>query len=289
MRVLALCLAGAVLAGCTIPPPPGDAPLRYRDQVFPGVDVQSNVSYGVAPDLQGNPVTLRLDRYEPAGDTAARRPAVIWVHGGGFSRGSRLNPKIVDLSTTFAKLGYVSVAISYRLLAPPNCADNPSLDACETAAVAAQHDAQAAVRWLRANATSLRIDPARIAIGGFSAGAITSIAVGARPDDPGGSGNPGQPSDVRAVVSNCGALPPDHEHYISRGDAPTLFIHGTADTIVPITWARSNRDAMAADGIAAILDEIRGAGHCPNWDQWRQRTVDQSKHWLYYMLGLQGA
>lgn len=41
--------------------PPGDAPLRYRDAVFATQTVTSNVVWSTAPDLKGNPVTLKLD------------------------------------------------------------------------------------------------------------------------------------------------------------------------------------------------------------------------------------
>ncbi|MBA3263524.1 MAG: alpha/beta hydrolase fold domain-containing protein [Thermoleophilaceae bacterium] len=54
---------------------------------------------------------------------------------------------------------------------------------CENGALEAQHDAQAAVRWLRANAATYRIDPTRIAIGGGSAGAVTSLLVDWHPED----------------------------------------------------------------------------------------------------------
>ena len=58
----------------------------------------------------------------------------------------------------------------------------------QAAIVAAEHDAQAAVRWVRANAASLRVDPNRIAVGGGSAGAITAVNVAQRSEDPGSVG-----------------------------------------------------------------------------------------------------
>ena len=87
--LVALPAIAALLAGCTVPVPPGTAPLRYRDAVFAAADVSRDVTYGAAPDLQGRPVTLRLDLYQPRGDTVARRPAVVYVHGGGFTAGDK--------------------------------------------------------------------------------------------------------------------------------------------------------------------------------------------------------
>src|SRR5690349_8666422 len=58
-------IAALALGACTLPAPPGNAPLRYRDQVFNNVDVTSGIPYGSAPDSNGNPVTLTLDLYQP--------------------------------------------------------------------------------------------------------------------------------------------------------------------------------------------------------------------------------
>lgn len=274
-----LALLVALLGGCTIPPPEGDAPLRYRDEVFSSLQIDRDLRYGAYPELV-------LDRYLPVGDTAARRPAVIWVHGGGFKGGSKDNEKIVDLANTFARLGYVSVAIEYRLLAPDDCAQNPMQQACVDAALAAKHDGQAAVRWLRAKAGPLRIDPNRIAIGGLSAGGIVSLAVGTTSEDPGTSGNPGYPSNVRSTVSICAALFEPFDEFRTPGDAPTLFLHGTRDPISPIAWARANVDAFVADNVPALLDEYVGEGHCPRWSVHRQRMINQAKYFLYYLMDL---
>ena len=132
--------------------------------------------------------------------------------------------------------------INYRLLSPDGCGGNPNpTPVCQNAALEAQHDAQAAVRWLRANAATYRIDPDRIAMAGASAGAVTR----ARGDPLGGprsSGNPGYPSNIRAAVSVSGGMPTND--LIDAGDAPTLFIHGTEDSVVPFEWAVQNAAAM---------------------------------------------
>ena len=87
--VVALALSTALLAGCTVPRPGGDGVLRYRDQVFSNVTVTNDLTYGSAIGRDGNPATLKLDLYQPTGDTVAKRPAMLWIHGGGFTTGDK--------------------------------------------------------------------------------------------------------------------------------------------------------------------------------------------------------
>lgn len=284
MRKLALIVAAnsVLLAGCTIPRPPGDVPLRYRDVVFSSVSKAADLQYGTAPDLQGNPVPLRLDLYQPTGDAVARRPVIIWVHGGGFSTGNKADG--ADWSTAFARRGYVAVSLGYRLLATGPCGGTgPVPQQCYTAAYAAQHDAQAAVRWLRRNADFLAIDPTRIAMAGNSAGAVTSLLVGWRSDDPGASGNPGPPSDIRAAVSVAGGLPIDD--HIGAGDSPAFFFHGTEDATVPPSWAISNLSAMHDAGLVVGIRFFDGAGH-DLFTGHRDEIHEQADYFLYFMMDL---
>jgi dienelactone hydrolase len=281
--VVALLAAALVMAGCTIPAPAGNAPLRYRDQVFSNVTLTSNLQYGTAPDANNNPVNLLLDLYRPTGDSQTSRPALVWVHGGGFSGGDKTNTVPVDVANTFAKKGYVVVSINYRLLAPPSCTSNPSQGVCTTAALEAQHDAQAAVRWLRANASTYGVDPTRVGIGGESAGAITATLVGLHSEDVGSSGNPGFPSTVRGFVSVSGGLP--QGVFASSGDAWGLFFHGTADPVVPHQWSQQTAGNMLAAGVPAWLEEQEGAGHVP-WAQYRTLYLDQATNFLYFALDL---
>jgi acetyl esterase/lipase len=275
-------VAAVLLAGCTIPAPPGAAPLRYRDLVFSGATKTADVQYGTAPDLQGNPVALKFDFYQPTGDTVNRRPVVIWVHGGGFSAGDKSGG--ADWATAFARRGYVAISLGYRLLATGPCGGSgPVPDYCYTAAEAAQHDAQAAVRFVRKNATFLGVDPNRIAMAGESAGAVTSLLVGWRPDDPGTSGNPGPPSDIRAAVSVAGGLPIDD--YISAGDAPALFFHGSADPTVPYSWATGNVSAMAEQDLIVGIEPFNGEGHGILGPH-RNVIHEQASYFLYFMMDL---
>jgi dienelactone hydrolase len=271
-------IATALITGCTLPKPAGDSPLRYRDATFTDVSKTSDIQYGEAPDANNNPVALKLDLYQPTGDTETQRPALVWVHGGSFSGGDKTNIVPVDVANTFAKLGYVVVSINYRLLGS-GCVANPN--SCTLAALEAQHDAQAAVRWLRANAATYHIDASRIGIGGESAGAITATLVGLHSDDPGTSGNPGFPSTVGGFVSVSGGVP--NGLFAGPGDAWGLLFHGTADTTVNPQWSTQTEAAMLSAGIPAWLQLQTDAGHVP-WAQYRSLYLEQADYFLYFAL-----
>ena len=283
--LLAVLAAAAVLSGCSLPRPPGDGTIRYRDQVFGNVNVTRDIQYGSAPDLSGNPVALKMDLYRPVGDTATKRPVVIWVHGGSFCCGDKIAADMVDLATTFAKLGYVTASINYRLLATSACSGSNVTQNCVVAAMAAQHDAQAAVRWFRANAATYGIDPTRIGIGGSSAGAVTSVEVGINSGDPGDSGNPGYSSKVGGFMSLSGGVPAGYESYFDSADSPGMFFHGTADSVVPYQWAAIAAANLLNVGVAALLETLDGAGHVP-YNQYHDQIVSQSDYFFYDFLDL---
>lgn len=99
---------------------------------------------------------------------------------------------------------------------------------------AAQHDAQAMIRYLRRHADVLGINPLAIGIMGYSAGAVTSMNVAYRSFDPGGeeylgdTGNLGYASDVSAAVSLAGAA-----NNVTPNAPPVQMHHGVKDTTVP--------------------------------------------------------
>ena len=283
--LVVLAVAITVLAGCTVPRPAGDGQLRYRDQVFSGVTATTDITYGSATGIDGNPETLKLDLYQPTGDTISKRPAILWIHGGGFTTGDKSTA--AGRATFLAKLGYVVVSINYRLLSPVGCGGNPNpTPTCVQAAIGAQHDAQAAVRWLRANAATYKLDTTRIASAGASAGAVTSLLVDWRPEDPGDSGNPGPSSKIRAAVSVSGGAP--NNDYITADDGPALFIHGTADTTVPYEWAVRNSGAMYNLGIFTVLEPIEGAGHGLPAD-YGTLINEQTDYFLYFAMDMANA
>lgn len=156
---------------------------------------------------------LRLDKYEPADDKGrSDRPALLLAFGGAFHRGSKeddtfateeglRNTSIAEYCRRFAKMGYVACSIDYRLVqeaphpgstlvvADPTAIPRSRVDHVREflglppataqqlwrGIEAASDDMAAAFRFLRKHATEWRIDPARIAVGGFSAGARTAL------------------------------------------------------------------------------------------------------------------
>jgi len=218
---------------------------RYDEEVFASFDTTNNVVYGSNVNYQGANTTLTMDIYEPSGDTAAFRPLIVWVHGGSFVAGSKLDNDVVGLCQNFAKRGYVCVSIDYRLgiTFPFNQAN------ATNAVFRGVQDMKAAVRYFRQDAATTntyRIDPDMIFGGGSSAGAFCALHL-AYLDQPselpstidttvlggmeGNSGNPGYSSDVRAIINLCGAL--GDTTWMLPGDEPVCSMHGTADGTVP--------------------------------------------------------
>lgn len=286
-RAGALLAVAATVAACSVTKPPGDGIVRYRDPITQNIKVTPGITYSTSQDGVAN--DLKLDLYQPQTDTVTKRPAFVWIHGGGFIGGGRANGSAVDMARWFASLGYVAMSIDYRLLPPgtTGCGgkgvDRPE---CQQAAMNAQHDAQAVVRWLRNNATTYGVDPGRIGMGGSSAGAVTSLLVATRSEDPGNSGNAGPPSNVGGVVSAAGGLPTNE--YINAGDAPPLMVNGTLDTTVPFAWAASNNDAFLAARIPAIFEPQEGVGH--NVIDVRRDLIKEQGAWfLWWIMDLKNA
>jgi len=118
---------------------------------------------------------LKLLIEKPAGWKASdKRPAIVFFFGGGWVGG---NPgQFQGQSEYFATRGMVGIRVEYRVIAKGD--SGPPVVCC--------NDAKSAMRWVRAHATELGIDPQRIAASGGSAGghlaAFTSMVEGV--DDP---------------------------------------------------------------------------------------------------------
>src|SRR5580704_2475867 len=108
---------------------------------------------------------IELDLYRSA-QPGPKQPLVIWVHGGGWSRGdARVSGAYKDWPAVLASLaarGYVVAAIDYRLSG-------------EAPFPAALQDVKAAIRFLRAHADQYRIDSQQVFVWGGSAGAELAV------------------------------------------------------------------------------------------------------------------
>ncbi|MEM7205058.1 MAG: alpha/beta hydrolase [Planctomycetota bacterium] len=248
-RAVAPALATAFAVSCAVSTAQQS---RYRDRVFARTTVYSDVLYGAAVHrYTGQTVPLRLDLYEPTGDAEPLRAALLVVHGGGFWSGSKSEPVIVQLAQDLAQRGYVVASIDYRLR--PTRGDVTYQDVVD-----ASHDLKAAVRWLRRFALPLRIDRARVAAVGGSAGAVTALEAAYVPGA-GSSGNPGYSSRLAAVVSLWGFL--WDESQLDPGEPPVSIVHGTNDPIVPFARAQALRAAAAAAGVGHEFHPMLGQGH----------------------------
>lgn len=234
-RVAIVLVLAATVAVIGVWPSSAHEPERYLEEVFVEVDVTSDIAYGAAVNDTGEMQTLLLDLYEPVGDPLQARPVIVWAHGGSGVGGDKADGMDVQIATMFARRGWVVASINYRLMsqfAPEGSpVDHDFLRAIGPRSYdnlrEAQHDMQAAVRWFRANAAELRIDPNAIAAAGHSYGGGMAGYVNFAPDDPGDSGNPGYPSHVSATfIHSSSMLEPST---IGPGEPPIVMIHALDD------------------------------------------------------------
>lgn len=258
---------------------------RYLNYIFNDVQVTSDVPYGANLKYDGTSQTLLCDVYQPAGDNVSNRAAVIVAHGGFFLSGSKTGADVVPICERLAKMGYVAISIEYRL--GINVTADLSGPMTE-AVMRGVQDGKAAVRFLRKTAAvdgnPYNIDPNEIYIAGSSAGGYIALHMaylddmaelpafvntsnpGLTGELEGESGNPGYPSDVKAIVNICGAI--GDTAWIHAGDEPALLFHGTNDQTVPygsaMQYAFGIAPVLEVDGSSSINEKMNQVGleHC---------------------------
>jgi acetyl esterase/lipase len=253
---LALAPALATVTARAQPPPPDIGNLR----------AEKDIVFGKGGDL-----ALTLDVYHPPEGVTPKRMAIIHLFGGGFFAGNKNAGYIINDAKALGNRGYTNVSANYRL-------QSQSLWPAQI------HDVKAAIRWTRANAAKIGVEPNRIAVAGYSAGGMLALLAAGTNDKPefeGTVGTPGVSSKVDACVGvyplasaqiarglfgEGGATPEaiaaaSPTTYIGPNFAPTIFIHGTADTTVLPSSSIEFFNKLMAASVPTALTMIQGANH----------------------------
>jgi acetyl esterase/lipase len=254
-----------------------------------------------ADGVTSNPVTVTVSEgTEPL-------PAILYLHSGAWFQGTR--EEFHRQAAHMATKGFVGATIQYRLIP-------------QAYFPAQVQDSKTAVRWLRANASTYRIDTDRIGVTGGSAGGYLAAMLGTTPhiaEFEGDGGNPGFSSRVQAVAAFNGPhdfvagrffdessdyfiedfLGASYDEnpelwvkaspitYVGPESPPFLFLHGTADGGVPYQQSVDMMNALMAAGVSAELFTAQYADHAdlaPNSPFWGQSTLEAMEEFFVRIL-----
>ncbi|MEM5565017.1 alpha/beta hydrolase [Psychroserpens sp. AS72] len=180
--------------------------------------------------------SLKLDVYTPEKlSDSTKLPVVIWMHGGGFSGGSRDGVEEQQLMKYLTENGFIGVSISYRLLRNGaitgfgcQCSKEEKLFTFAKAA----EDFLDATNYLIQNSDSLHVNPKKIIAGGSSAGAEAVLSAVYMKDFFIEDTSDYENIKYAGLISFAGAMV--DENYITKENAvPTVLFHGTNDNMVP--------------------------------------------------------
>jgi acetyl esterase/lipase len=261
-----------------------------------GVMVERDVAY-LPPGRKE-----KLDLYLPADrPKTVMSPAVVIIHGGGWSGGDKSSSREFNIGTTLAKAGYICASVEYLKEGAGRWPTNI-------------YDCKNAVRFLRANADRYQVDVDHIGVIGGSAGGHLALMVaytpgmkGLTPEAP----YPGVSDRVQACVDMYGvtdlmtrqATDPDGTPngklreaglfsdkrgespdkwklaspvcHVSRTCPPTLILHGLADTTVDREQSVELDRKLSEQGVEHRLILIPGVGHTFDLQQWQRKPLPQ--------------
>lgn len=203
-------------------------------------------------------------------------PAIVFFFGGGWNGGSP--SQFENQAKYLAARGMVAVLVDYRV----RSRQGVKVHSCVS-------DAKSAIRWVRANADRLGVDPDRIVSSGGSAGGHLAASVGVLPeyDEPDEDSSVSSVPNASAlfnpalVLAPVEGLPPIPEermkslrtrmgvepetlspfHNLRKGIVPTIIFHGTDDKTVPFSSAKAYYEKTKQLGNRCELVAYEGAGH----------------------------
>ncbi len=248
----------------------------------PQVEVRGDISFLTSAR------TEKLDLYLPKSRKAGEKsPAVLLIHGGGWKEGDKRQAREIEFGMTLAKNGFVAASINYALRSDGKFPLN-------------LQDCKNGVRYLRAHADELGIDPDRISVMGGSAGGHLALLVAYTADQsnlapsqpyPGVSDKvssvvdfygisnlatrketdpSGKPLKIEPLDSTTqsifGSTPQDWKKaspvtYVKRDVPPTLILHGKKDTTVDSDQSQELADALKKAGATYEIIWLPNAPH----------------------------
>ncbi len=235
---------------------------------------------------------LLLDAYIPDNDFN-NRPAVIFIHGGGFTGGDKSAISGSNTLSYLAERGFVGFSINYRLVSDYGTIPDEFSQAVEAlpglsarqkdqgkAFYPAGRDSKAALSWLFVNATTYGIDTNSVSIVGSSAGAYIAMALGVtEPEDyreelsialdpTVNTTNLDQTIEVHSIIDlwGSGSMVDIHNGIYGHDrwdntDAPVAIVHGTEDQTVLFEEAVKIRDKYESTNVYYKFYSIEGGGH----------------------------
>ena len=220
-----------------------------------------------------NGKSLQLDIFRPK-NSVKPPPLLVFIHGGSWSQGKRSDYLVYTVA--FAKKGYMTASISYRLLKDgfyPACVE----------------DVTDAVQWLFKNGNNYGYDPDRIALIGGSAGAHLALLAAYGWKKPNVSGDTttivqanhrikavvdiygpidfttdyarNQPLITRFLNHTYEEMPALYKEaspvqYVNKNNPPTMILHGTSDELVPVSQSDQLKASLDSAGVPNVYYKV---------------------------------